>query len=391
MNLRTSIVLLLSFLFTACAVTWQEALQYGDVPEAFCDSVKTETYIGMMIVPVTIRGEEYRFLFDTGAPFSISQRVQQACSFEKLTASTIVDSDNNEGNIEYVRVDSLYIGHTAFNNQTAFVGDFYSNPKIRCLNIDGIIGSNLMRHCNWTIDYENQQLSFFNTLPDTAAVIKVPFRTNQQYDVLLELQMNEEKVKWVKLDYGFNGSLTIADEVYNHLLDSGVVDTFLLETGFSRSGIIGAEVTIEDKISPLDSLLLGEVLFENIVFSSSSLSLLGTKLLSQYCVSIDWTNRMLYFTPTSSLQTSYKSYLFGAGYDEDKGIYVQSLVSCASTDELGLQAGMSIRRINDLDFTKDTYCDYVELMDQNPDTLHLVIQNGTSLLPMTLTKEVLFP
>lgn len=384
------IYILITILLNGCAVTWQEALTYGEVPDVFSDSVNTENYLGLMIVPVTINGQEYRFLYDTGAPFSISHRVQDACGFDVLTGGQIIDSDNNKSKIEYVQVDSLLLGSTPFVDQTAFVGDFSTNPKIGCLEIDGIIGSNFMQHCNWTVDFNNNLLSYYNTSVDTVGCAKVSFYTNSQYDILVNLRMGEAKVNNVKIDYGSNGILSIEEQDFAQLMDLGVCDTFLLETGVSRSGIVGKEVPIEDKISHLDSLQLGGVLFRNVIYSSSSSSLLGTKMLSQYTVTIDWTNHQLYFKPTAALSSPYTTFAFSAGYSENKGFYIQSVVQGSSADELGLQSGMAIHKINGQTFTKTNFCDYVQLMNQDPNTLHLVIEKDSTLVPITIVKDELF-
>ncbi|MDA3853103.1 MAG: aspartyl protease family protein [Bacteroidales bacterium] len=391
MNIKQISYLLIIILLSGCSVTWQEAMRYGEVPKAFCDSVAVETHLGLMIVPVTIRGEEYRFLYDTGAPFSISHRVQEACAFEVLTNGKIVDSDNNRSKVEYVQVDTLWLGNTSFIEQTAFVGDFSSNPRIQCLEIDGILGSNLMRHCNWTVDFEEKQLSFYNTTPDTTGMMKVPFKTNNQYDLIVNLMMGKAEVNNVKIDYGFNGRLDIKERAYKQLMETGVNDTFLIEWGTSRAGIIGKETPLDKKLSPLDSLLMGEVLFQNIIYGSSTLSLLGTQLLSHYTITIDWRAHQLYFKHTMTVSGASTSYCFSAGYSATQGLYVQSVIQSTVADSLGLQPGMPIHSVNEIVYTQDNFCDYLKLMNENPDTLHLVVKQDSRLVPMTISKDILFP
>ena len=146
----------------ACTPNWTTAIRYGEtIEKPFSETVKTEISNGLIIVPVEIDGKSYRFLFDTGATLSISEEIQQKMAYKEVSKGMLVDSDNNRNKVSYVQVDKILIGKIPFTKQTAFVADFTKNPLIACLNIDGIIGANLMRYCHWTIDYQNTEIVLF--------------------------------------------------------------------------------------------------------------------------------------------------------------------------------------------------------------------------------------
>ena len=67
--------LILLIILVGCSMRWTEAIQMGGISQQeFEEVVDIEVTRGLIIVPVIINGETYRFLFDSGAPFSISEK-----------------------------------------------------------------------------------------------------------------------------------------------------------------------------------------------------------------------------------------------------------------------------------------------------------------------------
>ena len=89
-------ICILIFVTQSCAVKWTDAIQYGSVTKVSnIEVVNIEIRNKLIIVPITIEGKEYRFLFDTGAPFSISEELQENTNFNTVSKGNIVDSDYN--------------------------------------------------------------------------------------------------------------------------------------------------------------------------------------------------------------------------------------------------------------------------------------------------------
>lgn len=371
-------------------MTWTETMKYGSVPEVlFEDTVTVDVTHNLIIVPVNIKGEIYRFLYDTGAPFAISKEIQDKYEFSIVSSGKIVDSDDNRTEVNYVSVDTLLLGQTPFTQQTAFVADFNANPILKCMDLDGIIGSNLMHHCNWTIDMQNKQLSFSNSPMDTSG-ITVPFRTNLQYDVLVDLKLNDLILPSIKLDYGSNGALSLSNELFDLLLEREDIDTFIVQKGLSQSGIIGTAVESNEKLSPIEAISLGELTFENIVAMSGSMELLGTKLLSNYLVSIDWDTHQLHFKANTKDSLMFRSFGASLAYSEEKGVYVQSIIEDSKASKMSIIPNLKVLKVNDLDFTTNDFCEYMLLLDTRPDTLYLELEVEGMPTPFTLIKEELF-
>ena len=99
MKNKFNILLLIGVLFQftyGCSVEWTEAIRSGEVVQnQFRETVDIDIRKGLIFLPVIIEEKEYRFLFDSGAPFSISKQLQNDHAFEIVSEGNIIDSDHN--------------------------------------------------------------------------------------------------------------------------------------------------------------------------------------------------------------------------------------------------------------------------------------------------------
>jgi len=229
-------------LLSACSLKWQKTIQYGSLQnETFQEHVGIEVINGLIIVPVVVNGKTYRFLFDSGAPLSISDKLQDQFEYKTISKGHIVDTDKNRQKIIYVQLDTISIGDIPFVNQTALVINFEANPFIACLGLDGIIGSNLMRFCNWQINYQDSLILLTNSPIEKILdkVVAIPFITDNQYDMMVDLQFGESSITKMKIDYGSNGSISLTKGVFNSIKQNGGFGDIFLEKGTAQAGIVG--------------------------------------------------------------------------------------------------------------------------------------------------------
>lgn len=128
MRNKFSILLLTGIAFhllSGCSTKWTQVIRSGDVAQnMFRDTVFIEIHKGLIFLPVIIEGKEYRFLFDSGAPLSISNMLQNNHGFEIVSMGKIIDSDHNRKKVKWAKIGSINIGNISFQKQTAFIGDF---------------------------------------------------------------------------------------------------------------------------------------------------------------------------------------------------------------------------------------------------------------------------
>ncbi|WP_316747344.1 retropepsin-like aspartic protease [Pedobacter gandavensis] len=115
----------------------------------YYQEIPYESINGKMIVEVKVAGKNCRFLFDTGAPTSISKELALTSGSKNLQMGLISDANGLKDSVLVVLTKSIQIGDLDFNNITAIalIPEF-----MKCWNLSGIIGSNLLRNSIVRID-----------------------------------------------------------------------------------------------------------------------------------------------------------------------------------------------------------------------------------------------
>ena len=80
-----------------------------------------------IIIPVEIEGEQYRFLFDTGAPNFITNNLYNKIKTRFVKSILVSDASNKKDSLNVVVVPKINIGGTHFRNSTAVVSKDSSN------------------------------------------------------------------------------------------------------------------------------------------------------------------------------------------------------------------------------------------------------------------------
>ncbi len=362
----TTIFLYLGVLFitNGCSKDWTEAIRSGNThQEQFRQDVDIEIKNGLIFLPVSIQGQTYRFLFDTGAPLSISQKIQNALEYEVVSKGNIIDSDHNNQEVKWVQVDSILIGDISFQKQVAFIGDFEANPLLSCLEIDGIIGSNLIRHCNWRIDQNNKSTSLFKGIEslDHNEGITIPFKTDHQYNMFVDINIGQASLKNVLVDFGSNGSIALNHEIFTLLQEREILDSGFHENGSIQSGIVGEKAVLKRSFVYSDSVRIGNITLQDVLLRTGKTVSIGTKFLSQFIVTINWDNRTLHLAKDDSHPSLLCFPGFRLGYSNDLGMYVQSIVLKSNAYNEGVRPNMRVIKLDGLDFENgNNFCDYVD-------------------------------
>jgi hypothetical protein len=363
-----------------CSVEWTEAIRSGEVAKnEFRENVKIEIQKGLIFLPVIIEGKEYRFLFDSGAPFSISNHLQKDFEFKIVSKGNIKDSDHNRKKVLWAQVDSINIGDVSFTNQTAFIGDFDANPLYKCLKIDGIIGSNLLRHCNWTIDQKHQSLTLFNDIgeDDLKGCFTIPFTSDYQYIMYTDISVGQTTVRNVLVDYGSNGSIALNDEIFTTLKNRNIIGETRIEKGVQQSGIVGKAVDLRREIVYSDSVHIDSIYFKKVMLRTGKTVSVGNRFLSRFKVTIDWNNKKLHLLENTEIPDSIHFYEFKLGYSASQGVHVLSVVENSNAYNEGIRPNMKVLKIDELDFESgNDFCDYVSHEPGDKMFLQLIDSTG---------------
>jgi hypothetical protein len=292
-------ILFIALLFTAAIVTAQN-MNHGEMltKEAFYQTAYMDTKVGTN-ENVTIKGETYKFILDTGAPLCISTSIQDKYRFSVIDTTIVHDSNNQTGSSLIVMVDTLSFGGIMFSNIPAVVLDFKNSP-VGENKVEGLLGSNVMRFLTIQFDIRHGLITFTNNNSRLPVLLHngFAFTTGEQSDAYISL----------KLYNGFSDSAHF---------DSGMRDLYQMNLDAAKKYIVSqqpAKVILRKKLQKTnlgifgdskpdkhmklrtDIFCIGVFILKNINFiTTPAKSRIGRELLKYGVFTLDYPSKIFYF------------------------------------------------------------------------------------------------
>jgi len=308
------------------------------------DEIDFKYVNNLPFIKVNIKGKDYNFLVDTGAPTYISTVILKDLNTKISGSSKMRDSQNNKENISSTIVPNIKVGNTIFKNIEAYVYDFKCF-EFDCLKIDGIIGENLMALAIWKIDYSEKKIAITDDSVNFKLnnyLIKSPFLTDGQKTPLLPIKIKNNLINF-KLDTGSTGGFSINNNII-------LIKDFqkINMKGIHSIGGFGKTKTLDNYYFKIDSIEIGDSVFENNIFTSSEKNFIGNKFLENFSLIIDWKKNYIYLKKDENKPLNKFFDSFGFGYlFENNQAYIKLLLE----QESKLKLGDKIIKIDEIDFT----------------------------------------
>jgi Aspartyl protease len=286
--------------------------------------IKFENYYGFIIVSVKIKGDNYRFLLDTGAPNCISKALQQKLNFKLLKKIPVSDSNGTTDTMSVLLIDQLEFGGISFYNTPALIVD---NPVfIDCMKIDGFIGSNMLRNSIIRLSYADSSIILTDKIKKlnlskkiASKMILTPFQSNPYITVRLLGDDNGEDM--VLFDTGKRGFYDLADINYQTFKQHYIFNVEAAGFGRSSIGIHGDGKNVSGYRLQLPKMELNGETFNNISTETSmgEHSLIGHDILKYGNVTLDYKNKKFYFESfNDNIDLSEKNFPITPRVDDNK-------------------------------------------------------------------------
>lgn len=396
-----SLLLSLVFLLSGCGVikSYQSfrLAKAGKVTgDGFFEEISLEQRLGYAIIPVTIGGQAYDFMIDTGAPNVLSRELFEALDLKTRTSITIIDSQGERDNTGLVKIPAIQIGQVEFKNTAAAVIDLNANETLACLEIDGIIGANLMRLAKWQIDFVNATVRVTNDFSrlaiDEEKAYRLPFFTSflgtpdfgvSLYDVPV--------VGGVTIDFGSNGYLTLPRKTLA-ALDSPEVKV-VRSFGLNSIGVFNKLNFDTTDYALIPSLSLGDLDLEQTIVefaAESEANTLGTDFFEHYITTLDWEQGFLFLEEQTAFNNQdWIDFGLYAFFDQNT-LIVSKVILGTQPFQQGIRPGDQIISYDGqpvAQMSAERWCTFIN--EPNPDTLHVEILQDDSLKSFTFYPEVL--
>lgn len=326
----------------------------------FVETISVETRLNLMFTEVEIEGQKYRFLIDTGAPFSISPELAEKINFNLRGTDTMRSSNSKRGVHKWGIVKNIKIGSVGFSRITAFVIDFRKSKVLACLDFDGIIGSNLMNTCIWQFHHDERKVIFSDMLSKLSYTSSSPQgirKVGKQKAPYVVCKVNNGSETSVLFDTGSGDFFDLKYSTYYSAKKAGKVDEnieVVTGRGLGSSGIYGAVDTTKFMIKLPKLTIAGEEM-EGVVtdMSITSKTKVGIRFAKGRILTFDFPESQLYIheLPSKNVEKEFKTFGFGLHPKKDV-IIIGSIWEESSAEEYNLPKYAEVIKLDNMNFTQ---------------------------------------
>jgi len=254
---------------------------------------------GLIIVPVEIKKKNYNFILDTGSPTLVSKELAKNLNLKVIDSVKAADVYNNKQQNKYAKLETTKIGTIDFVGTTVLINDFNAESIWSSLNVDGFIGSNLMQHAIWDIDFNKKQI----TITDNESKLNLPEEIIENKLFIgvagipsIACKINEKKVWKFTVDLGYNGGIVVPFSEFKKQTENGEISEFKKSNTKGVIGIYGKQdntrvsyTGIINKIEFGNSILKNEKVYSEQYLSHR----FGLDFFRNYRVILNWNSKKI--------------------------------------------------------------------------------------------------
>ncbi|SDH67128.1 aspartyl protease family protein [Myroides phaeus] len=309
-----------------------------------------------IFVKPTIKGKEYKMLFDTGAVTTISSEMKESLRLKSIKESKVYDIDDKSNKMMYVKIDTLSLEGINFYNVAAIDMDHKAVVAFKCKGFDGILGANVLRKVVWQIDMKAKTITFSNALNSLKISPNIP-QIKLYIGVggvpSITTYIGKEKVYNTVLDYGFDGGISMNSSLFIKLLKNKKDVKYIEGIGSTLTGLYGDVIVPRYYTAVIDDLKIGDVIVpkDYVFFNTNYSRSIGASFLRNYKVTLSWKEKTMWLEPHERVNKEvYKG--FGYRYAlRGNNVYINSIYKNSEAAKKGLQLGDQIVAINGVSYT----------------------------------------
>ena len=367
---------ILVFSFFACSMLAQSInLNQGSIKQKrYLQKIPYKNVNGMLIVPVTIHGKTYNFLFDTGASLAISDRLYKELNLPIIGQEEIKDAEGVKKEMKFILLPMLQLQEITFINTAGLVLHEESSDFIdlfKCFEIDGIIGSNMLRNSVVQFDEQSKHIIIADNFKKIATkkteyqALKMELSPNQSSPYIwIGLQKGEQKSsdRAVLFDTGDPSFYVMSIDAYNWFNEHmDIVDKIAESEGSFSWGAHGLFEKQRYFLLNISEIYVRGKTFNNVVITTTNdiSSRIGSDLLKYGKVTLDYKNKAFIYEPFDSVnidELSERPWAIYPIWQNDK-LVVGIIWDKALESHINL--GDEVLSINGLNIVNMDICDYL--------------------------------
>lgn len=340
-----------------------------------------------IIIPVTIKGIVYNFLFDTGAITLFSDSLAKNLNTNFGHPIQIVDADAIEKTISVYAIDNFRVNSIQFDNVSYGVANLDDIEKQICMRIDGLLGTNILRLLNWEIDFDNQTITISDkSFSSNNYVMEILFEESFSCTPEIKMTMGEYCFSAI-LDMGNNDLIQLPDSLFFLSRKSRYLK-YAKGKGKTTETLFNDDTPQIQYVSEIDSLYIGNnlILNEVVKITPSPIILIGNSFLAKYGnIAINWKKRKIFLgRPSGNTINENNEISEFSPYLKDNKLIIGFLWENTKLQKEGAEIGDQILNINGIpteEINAIQWCKIREILKEAENfTLELLKPTGEKII-----------
>jgi len=357
--------------------------------EKYLQKIQYQNINGKIVVPVTINGKMYKFIIDTGAPLTISEKLFKDINPQIIGNAAIADASGRKKEATIIMLPELHLQEITFINTPGFVlreesSDFIN--ILECLGIDGIIGSNMLRNSIIQFDAQSEHVLItnnYNQIPKKKVVIGQKMElTPSQSSPIITVIFQKKGLKRIGdralFDSGASDFYSMSIRAFNWLESRLEVVKIAESEGSFEWGFHGTFEKQYHLLLSIPALHVNKTIFDNVIVSTThSTSRIGAQIFQYGKTTLDFKKKRFYFELFDNINTDNlfeRPWAIMPTWQNDK---LEVGIIWDKTFESEINLGDEVLSINGFDIQAMDACEYLksdEIRSSNEDRI-LVIKN----------------
>ncbi|WP_199121143.1 retropepsin-like aspartic protease [Pedobacter sp. ASV28] len=367
--------------------------QGGTNQKEYFTEVSYESVRGKLIVKATIKGKEYRFILDTGAPNMITKVLFDELKPKVLRKVPVGDGNGKVDSLTIVSLNEITLGNVVFNDIPTLVA---KDPLILdCHKVDGFIGSNMLR--NSTISFLSKEHKII--LTDQPEKLKLKkkqssdlFLTPSQSSPFFKTKVRGKNSGVVQLlfDTGMEGLYSLALKHYTVFEKENIFSLVAKSKGSNTIGIHGMENDAVQYRLRIPELDINGAILKNVSVQStaSDNSRMGSDLLQYGSVTLDYKNKKFYFEPFEAVVDLYAGSFPVSIIPKDNKAFIGIIWDEKLKDKINVND--QVLAIDEVDYSHLALCDLIvkTKIFEGKTEATLTVQNASGVVSkVTINKQ----
>tara|TARA_R110002073_G_scaffold296322_1_gene462302 strand:- start:12860 stop:13936 length:1077 start_codon:yes stop_codon:yes gene_type:complete len=348
--------------------------------QSYQDTIPFRNDLGVIIIPINFNGVEKQFAFDTGAQITLAYSWAKETLRKTNKTTTVTSSSGLKSKMRFYKSGTVALGSRKITGHRIL--NTPKNTIFSCYNVDGVLGVDIIKQFNWTIDYKNKILIMYpsNYFPEKVKEmheLDFDFRNNRP-SVFLNLKNNRFKFL---LDTGAGGSSNISRRNYNFTKIDDYPQISIYSGSFDVNGILTSS---NPKIFQLPETSSKKVRLSPVIYyNNMKSSKIGNNLWDEKELFLSLKSDRLYLS-SSTINETYQGYSCSVIYHKGKMRIMRIQEGSAIWNE-GVRQGDEILLYNDRQFTDFCSLDkYHRKVASSGEPFKLQLKNGKTV---TITKN----